>query len=462
MVVSFPCYSWDHYMDQESKKPNDEDGSNRPDPSPKEEETKERGTIPTPNNSPQPDQETEGPRSPSPEKAEGEPPFGVSKQLEKLSLEKKRFAGATRKLLSRLLKGGMPYETALQTILQRQAEKQRAQISGGTSSGKRQINPEENKPHTGAPNASKRIRSDASTPEQSAKKPCREGARSYVEAAGEIRVGVIRPNHPENSLSTEQLLLLKRAIMKAVDASTEEGLQVRFQGCSIRPGWLLVICADETSAAWLERMVNDLSPWQGMELRAVRGRDIPKPHVCTAYIPDDEPGERLRGDVVLNRLRRMNLSLLTQEWRILHQSDAGPGQTWTFAVDERSMDLLRRNGFRAYFGFGQITFRPRDKENETNTEQTRASVSGDGGDHPTASRVTTDATRSGNTQRERAGGKVVARKNPAMKGSKAKPSGASGKPGNSSGNKPTRKGRRNECRFPTKRGRRPPDGGSKT
>lgn len=450
-------------MDQENlKNPTDEDGSNRPDPSPKEEETKERGTIPTPNNSPQPDQEREGPRSPSPEKAEGEPPFGVSKQMEKLSLKKRRFGGATRKVLSRLLKGGMPYETALQSILQRQAEKQRAQMSGGTSSGGIQINSEENKPHTGAPSASKRIRSDASTPEQSAKKPRREGAKSYVEAAGEIRVGVIRPNHPENSLSAEQLLLLRLAILKAVDAITEEGLQVRFQGCSIRPGWLLVVCTDETSAAWLERMVNDLSPWQGMELRAVRGRDIPKPHVCTAYIPDDEPGERLSGDVVLARLRRMNIGLLTQEWRILHQSDAGPGQTWTFAVDERSMDLLRRNGFRAYFGFGQITFRPRDRENEANTEQTKASTSGEGGNNPPASREKTDATRSSNTQEEKARGSAVARKNPAMKVPRAKPSGKSEKPGNSGGNKPTRKGRRNEDRFPTKRGRRPPDGGSKT
>ncbi|CAG9760182.1 unnamed protein product [Ceutorhynchus assimilis] len=65
------------------------------------------------------------------------------------------------------------------------------------------------------------------------------------------------------------------------------GPQVRFQGCTHRPEWLQITGADDSSLVWL------------------------------------------------------NYGLNTREWITLHRESSGPGQTWTFAVDDGSLEELR-------------------------------------------------------------------------------------------------------------------------
>lgn len=48
-----------------------------------------------------------------------------------------------------------------------------------------------------------------------------------------------------------------------------------------------------TSLDCLERAIEHLQPWEGTRLKFVKGQDLPKPHICMAYIPDDEAGNRL-------------------------------------------------------------------------------------------------------------------------------------------------------------------------
>jgi hypothetical protein len=133
----------------------------------------------------------------------------------------------------------------------------------------------------------------------------------------------------------------------------------------------------------LEQTIKTLQPWEGANLKFVQGNDLPKPHICVAYIPDDEPGKRLEAEEVLHRLMVMNHGLNTQEWVVLHRDDSGPGQTWTFSVDELSMTLLRKLEFRPYFGFGQVILRPRvrgGKEPPRNTPE--VAVAGGSGSTP--------------------------------------------------------------------------------
>ncbi|CAG9770635.1 unnamed protein product [Ceutorhynchus assimilis] len=60
----------------------------------------------------------------------------------------------------------------------------------------------------------------------------------------------------------------------------------------------------------------------------------------------------------------MNHGLDTREWITLHRESSGPGQTWTFAVDDISLEELRSMDFRPYFGFGQVRFRLKAKASQ--------------------------------------------------------------------------------------------------
>nr|XP_022910615.1 uncharacterized protein LOC111421669 [Onthophagus taurus] len=251
------------------------------------------------------------------------------------------------------------------------------------------LHPSEKSAGTSKPLA-KRARSDGSTPELVAKKPkpaeivptetkaASEKQLTYKAAVSGIRVGLIHPDYPAQQFNVEQVGLLRREVISAVDNIQKGGVrtQVRFEGCATRPGWLLVTCADACSKDWLVNTANSLHPWEGAQIKAVEGKDIPRPHVCVAYIPDDEANVPLTKETVLTRLEVMNNSLQTSEWTVLNTTRSGPGQTWTFAVDEVSCNALEELCWRPYFGYGRIQFRLKGKgvENPAPTTETTEAV----------------------------------------------------------------------------------------
>jgi len=273
-----------------------------------------------------------------------------------LSLRRRRLRSGQRKRLGRLIQSGMPYATALATVLEEQAQPEQQSGRG------------QSQPSTAEGN--KRLRSEEGTPEQKAKKSrALEHQPTYGDIAGNIRVGIIHSEHPNVGLSNEQLEQLQLSVLDAVHEITAGGPQVRFQGCSHRPGWLQINCADATSSQWLEQATKTLQPWEGATLKFVQGKDLPKPHICVAYLPDDAAGTRLQPEKVLSRLKIMNHGLNTQEWVILHRVESGPGQTWTFSVDEMSMSTLQKLEFRPFFGFGRVTFRPKSRGGKTPAQE---------------------------------------------------------------------------------------------
>lgn len=268
-----------------------------------------------------------------------------SEQNRESKVHRRSLPGASQKRLRGLLKSGVPYQTAMRKVLdgieRRQAERSNADSAGGSNRS--------------------RFRT---APEQAAKRPRTQmGSTSYRTAASGIKVGIIHYNYPKDQFNSEELDLIQCSIMDAVDQLRRtQSSQVRFENSSFRPGWLLVTCADEQSAEWLESAVNTslIKPWDGAKLKVVVGHDIPQSHICIAFIPDDR-NKKLTADVILARLKAMNHSLPTDEWGVLHREDSGPGQVWTFTVDEASLEALRKLEFRPYFGFGRVHFRVKNR-----------------------------------------------------------------------------------------------------
>ncbi|XP_071052985.1 uncharacterized protein [Onthophagus taurus] len=287
-----------------------------------------------------------------------------------LKQKRLRLPGSSKRNLRKLMGSGVPYETALKQVLDKFKT------------------PSEESAMTSKP-LSKRVHSDGSTLEQLAKKPKpaetqptepiagSEKKLNYKAAVSGIRVGLIHPDYPAQQFNVEQVRLLRREVISAVDNIKKVGVrtQVRFESCAMCSGWLLVTCADACSKNWLVNTAKNLHPWEGAQIKAVVGSDIPRPHVCVAFIPDDVVSVPLTKETVLTRLEVMNNSLHTSEWTVLNTTRSGPGHTWTFAVDEVSVKALEELCWRPYFGFGRIQFRLKGKgvENPTPTvEKTEA------------------------------------------------------------------------------------------
>ncbi|KAG5866975.1 hypothetical protein JTB14_012712 [Gonioctena quinquepunctata] len=87
--------------------------------------------------------------------------------------------------------------------------------------------------------------------------------------------------------------------------------------------------------------------WEAASLKCVTGNQLPRPHICVAFIPV-EGSRHLFPEQVLTRFRKMNHGLTTLDWTILHKETSGPGQKGTSAMDNSYMaELERRRRFNS-------------------------------------------------------------------------------------------------------------------
>ncbi|KAG5864654.1 hypothetical protein JTB14_013328 [Gonioctena quinquepunctata] len=82
------------------------------------------------------------------------------------------------------------------------------------------------------------------------------------------KVEIILSEYPNQLIHNGHLERLQRAIMEAIEKIPEVDIQIRFLGCTQRPGWQVLTCANQESRDWLNTTVESLEPREGAALRA--------------------------------------------------------------------------------------------------------------------------------------------------------------------------------------------------
>lgn len=90
------------------------------------------------------------------------------------------------------------------------------------------------------------------------------------------KVGVIDKRYPEIYLNTEQLKAIQETIIEEILKMEEGSLQSKFLGTVFKAGYLVINCADEATEEWLCNGVLRLKSWEDADLKALRGRELPK------------------------------------------------------------------------------------------------------------------------------------------------------------------------------------------
>ena len=99
---------------------------------------------------------------------------------------------------------------------------------------------------------------------------------SFSSVLTAIRAAIVQKDYLNQSLNKEDVHRIHKDILKAYDRIVGHGLQVSFEKCTPKPGYLLVHCNDQESADWLKNIVPRLGPKEG-SLMVLSGDDIPKP-----------------------------------------------------------------------------------------------------------------------------------------------------------------------------------------
>jgi hypothetical protein len=100
--------------------------------------------------------------------------------------------------------------------------------------------------------------------------------------------------------------------------------------------------------------------WEGMELKVVDCRDLPKRPRVLVRVPGI-----MEATKVLSRLKIQNPGLNTEDWAIMSRKVVGREQTLALSIDSGSYEALADASFKAFWGMGTVVFRTLkdDKQN---------------------------------------------------------------------------------------------------
>lgn len=282
----------------------------------------------------------------------------LAKNLERLGTkdQKVRLSGAARKRMRFLIKSGVTPEEARQKALKPMPKAPK------TSTGK----------VAEATKASKRPRSEGSTPEVNPTKKVKRQAVpmtgrkiAYSQAAKGIKMGITARNYPEELLTTEQMAAVQEAIMDKVREQGKKGsTKPHFYQAQQRPGWLAITCADEPTAEWLGGLGAALKPWEGADLRILEDKDMPHSEILIGYLPGSQD---YSNEKILATIEAQN-DLKATVWRVLRRNPVGPTLEVTLSVDTQSINKLEQCRLEISYKFGQLKLRRKGKKVEATPE----------------------------------------------------------------------------------------------
>jgi hypothetical protein len=164
-------------------------------------------------------------------------------------------------------------------------------------------------------------------------------------------MAIVCEGYPEVQVSKENFGDIQRAVGELVDGLPEEGFTPRLTDMYWTKGAAVVVCQDEKTRDWLASSVSTLRSWEGSKLKMVGLEALPTYRIVLAWLPGpaEETGQYLQ------RLRRLNRGLETDNWRVCERKEESNGVRLVLSVDSRSIAALEKCSWRPFSGVGRAT-----------------------------------------------------------------------------------------------------------
>ncbi|KAG5876066.1 hypothetical protein JTB14_004425 [Gonioctena quinquepunctata] len=175
-----------------------------------------------------------------------------------------------------------------------------------------------------------------------------------------VKVCILPKYYPKVLLTTEQMESVRETILdKIIEIGKNAAVQPHFHSSHNGPGWVSLMCADDTTMHWLKGVIKGIKPWRGAELRVVEEAELPHDEILVAYLPGSQGYST---EKILGLMEAQNKSLNAINWRVLNRTSEGPLELLTLSVDLPSAERLRKTEFVINYQFGHATLRPRGGE----------------------------------------------------------------------------------------------------
>jgi hypothetical protein len=146
---------------------------------------------------------------------------------------------------------------------------------------------------------------------------------THKEAATGIKMAIIHKRHPDMTLYQSQADIIQDKVSDLVEVHPVDEAPPQFLHSRYAQGIVTTTCANESTKIWLMQTVESLGElWEGMELKVVEFRDLPKSTRVLVRVPGI-----MEATKVLTRLKIQNTGLNTADWAVMSRKVVGREQT---------------------------------------------------------------------------------------------------------------------------------------
>lgn len=182
-------------------------------------------------------------------------------------------------------------------------------------------------------------------------------AETFAERVLVVKMAVVREDHPQNRLTEEEALKIKRELGRRA----MKGKNVRMTSCHLEAGAIVVGCANSITKEWLENQIQELNPYQGLQLKTGPARSLVKTVTVSTFVPKTNEAENK--EEVMEALKNQN-ELQTEYWSTVGGNSNPNGQSLVFRIDEESLQKLKALNMRPFVGSERLTFKLQGEKNK--------------------------------------------------------------------------------------------------
>jgi hypothetical protein len=202
----------------------------------------------------------------------------------------------------------------------------------------------------------KRLRSEGSTPTETARPPKRprdcSGPENYKEALTNTKIAISKETYPEDKLTDHnQDSILEE--LEWVLRRTPIGELPHLSPTDWREVHLYNICTTQQSGQWLIRATDNNGLGSGARLKATDARNLHKP-VKVALRTRDKVAQTQ--DELLSWIKNLNPGLHTKNWRMLGGQSEPKGQRLILHINWDSLVTIQKTGYKIFTGLSKELF----------------------------------------------------------------------------------------------------------
>lgn len=262
----------------------------------------------------------------------------MASSINRMHLTTVRLSGAARRKLKKLKEGKAQPDTG-----------------GFEQPGQVEHNPSTK----GKSGTTKRLRPTSETPpavRQNLKRPrgLSKPGVSFRDVLTATKMAIIKEEYPEAKLDGEEVRDILKEILRKTDGILEGEPLPLLRNFTVQDGVLIYFCDDETTCNWLKANLNGQKLKEGLTLKVMEARDLPKLVKVAFRTKDNETRDP---KVLLKRMKMLNPGMKTEHWKVLDKQVDEVGQRLILLVDQDSAKVIKEANMAAYTGLDRGLFK---------------------------------------------------------------------------------------------------------